>query len=417
MTSTASGRIQRRAIIAVAVTLLALAAALLLSRPGAPPEETGGAGGKPSTGAMAGMNMGGDGSVRLSADQLRHFGVTFGIVEAGTLAPTVRATGIVAFDETRLVQVTSKVGGYVERLFVDFTGQPVRPGQPLYALYSPELVAAQEDLLLASRLGQGKKPLAVPGIPGDDVNLLKAARQRLRFWDVSDEQVDEILRLGEVGRTVTFSSPVAGVVIDKAIQRGQAVEAGRTLYTIANLSQVWVEAELRERDAGLVAAGSPATVELSSFPGRPIESRVEYVYPTLQREARTLKARITIPNPGGRIKPGMYATVRLTGPERRALTVPSDAVIRTGDRALVFVDLGGGRLHPREIEAGPVTGGLTEVLAGLEPGQRVVTSAQYLFESESNLGEVMRAMMGQLGAGDMGGMDMGDTTGMPGMKE
>jgi membrane fusion protein, copper/silver efflux system len=418
MTSLASTRMRRRAILAVTLALLGLALVLLLSRRDSPAGDTESGRGPAPTGGMAGMDTGGDGSVRLTADQLHQFGVTFGTVEAGTLAPAVRAPGIVAFDETRLVQVTPKVGGYVEQLFVDFTGQPVRVGEALYALYSPELVAAQEELLLAARLGQGKRPFAVPGIPSGDVDLLKAARQRLRRWDVSEAQIDEILRRGEVQRTVTFSSPVAGVVIQKAVQRGQAVEAGRTLYTIADLSEVWIEAELREADAGLAVEGARASVDLSAFPGRSIEGRVEYVDPTVQPEARTLKARIAIRNPGGRSKPGMYVTVRLTGSERRALTVPNEAVVRTGERAVVFVDLGGGRLRPQEVEAGRVAGGRTEVLAGLEPGQRVVTSAQYLLESESNLGEVMSAMIGQIGTADMGGMDMGDTTaGMSGMKE
>jgi RND family efflux transporter MFP subunit len=183
------------------------------------------------------------------------------------------------------------------------------------------------------------------------------------------------------------------------------VQPGQELYTIADLSEVWVEAELREADAGAVREGTTAMVDLAAFPGRPIPGRVEYVYPTLETEARTLKARIAIPNPDGRIKPGMYATVRLSTPSRTTLTVPTAAVINTGERSMVFVDMGGGQLMPQEVETGRAAGDFTEILAGVEPGQRVVTSAQFILDSESNLAEVMKSMVGM--GGDMSDMDMG----------
>jgi membrane fusion protein, copper/silver efflux system len=176
------------------------------------------------------------------------------------------------------------------------------------------------------------------------------------------------------------------------------------LYTIADLSEVWVEAELREADAATIPVGAQATVEFAALPGRPFPGTVEYVYPTLEPEARTLKARISVPNPGASLKPGMYATVRLSAPERPALTVPSSAVVDTGARQIVFVDIGGGELSPVDVEIGRTSGDYTEVLSGLEPGQRVVTSAQFLLDSESNLGEVMKSMIGT--GGDMGSMDM-----------
>ena len=360
---------------------------------------------------MEGMAMPGDGSVRLTAGQLRQFGVTFGSAEERTLEQAVRTVGIVSFDETRLAQVSPKVSGFVERLYVDFTGQPVRRGQPLLELYSPELVAAQEELLLAGRLQRDMGAGDVPGVPAGSTDLVASAKRRLRLWDISEAQIEQILRTGEVQRALTLESPASGVVVDKNVEEGQAVEAGQTLYRIADLSEVWVEAELREADAGAVRVGTPATVELAAFPGRGVEGTVEYVYPTLQQEARTLKARVAVPNPGGRIKPGMYATVRFATPTRKALSVPTSAVVRTGERAIVFVDMGGGRLMPHGVELGQATEAYTEVLAGVEPGQRVVTSAQFLLESESNLGEVLKAMMGQMGMSDMGSME-----GMEGME-
>lgn len=355
---------------------------------------------------MSGMAMGGDGSIRLTPGQIRTFGVTFGTVEQRVLTDEVRTVGIVNFDETRMSGVTPKFGGYIERLHVDFTGQPVRRGQPLVDIYSPELVAAQEELLLAARLEEDLGRTTVPGVPRRSTNLLAAARQRLRAWDISDAQIERILRTGRAQRALTLYAPVSGIVVEKNIMAGQAVQPGQPLYTIADLSEVWVEAELREADAGLVTEGDAATVELSAFPGRPLQGRVEYIYPTLQQQARTLKARIAIANPDGRLKPGMFATVRLRAPGRTALTVPTSAVLNTGERRVVFVDMGAGRIMPHEIETGRVAGEYTEVLAGLEPGQRVVSSAQYMLDSESNLAEVMRSMIGVMDMSDMQGMDM-----------
>ncbi|HYR10178.1 MAG TPA: efflux RND transporter periplasmic adaptor subunit [Longimicrobium sp.] len=394
------------------VIVLALLAAALFATGGDEEEPRGQARAGETTAmdGMAGMDMPSDGSVRLTAAQIQEFGITFGFAEQRTLEDEVRTVGTVAFDETRVVQVAPKFSGFVERLYVDFTGRPVRRGEPLLEIYSPELVAAQEELLLAARLQRTLGESTVPGAGGGSPDLVAAAERRLRLWDISAAQIEQIQRTGRVRRTLTLYSPASGVVVEKPVVQGQAVQAGQTLYTIADLSQVWVEAELREADAGAVAEGTPATVELAAFPGRPLAGTVEYVYPTLQPEAHALKARITIANPGGRLKPGMYATVRLSAPLRTALTVPSSAVVRTGERTLVFVDLGGGRLAPQEVETGRAAGEHTEILAGVEPGQRVVTSAQFLLDSESNLAETMRSMIGMGGAGQMEDME-----GMEGM--
>ncbi len=375
---------------------------------------------------MAGMSRGG--TVSLSADQIRSFGVTFGTVELRELEPTIRGTAVVALDESRVAQVTTKVSGFVERLYVDFTGQPVRRGQALYALYSPELVAAQEELLVAARLPVGSGTTAVPGLPSAEADLLAAAERRLRLWDVSEGQIAELRRRGVAERTLTFYSPVVGVVLEKQVVEGQAVETGEPLYTIADLTTVWVEVDLREGDAGAVATGARAEVEFGAYPGQPLSGRVTFIAPTLERESRALRARIEVPNTDGRLRPGMYGTARIHMPGRRTLTVPASAVVRTGERSLVFVDLLGGRLAARDVETGRTAGGFTEVLAGLEAGQRVVTSAQFLLESESNLRDIMRSMIGQTGSAEMEGMegmDMGadsgakakgaDTHGMPGM--
>lgn len=361
---------------------------------------------------MAGMSTNADGSVSLTADQIRTFGITFGTADVRPLRSEVRAAGSVTADETRVVQVAPRVGGFVERLYVNVTGQPVRRGQPLLELYSPDLVAAQQELLLAGQLQRDIGRSAVPGVPGNSTDLVAAARRRLQLWDISEGQIDEVLRTGQVQRTLTLFAPASGVVVEKNVLRGQATMPGQTLYTIADLGDVWVDVQLREADAAAVRTGSGADIEVTGLPGRTFKGRVAYVYPTLDSTSRTLRARVVVTNTGGVLKPGMYATVRLSTPSRSALTVPSAAVLRTGERNVVFMDMGNGELMPMDVELGRTAGDYTEILAGLEPGQRVVTSAQFLLDSESNLGEVMKAMVGQMGSGDkanmkdMPGMDM-----------
>lgn len=374
-------------------------------RPVAPAAANAGHAGMPG---MGGMDMSGDGTVTLTAAQVQQFGITFGTVEERTLESAVRTTGVVTVDETRVARVTPKVSGFVERVYADFTGQPVRRGQALVELYSPDLLAAQEELLLAARLDRATGDGSVPGMAGGDV--LGAARRRLRLFDVPDAQIDEVLRTGRARRTVTLVASASGVVTEKLVVQGQAVGAGAPLYTIADLSRVWIDAEVRETDAGMLKSGMGADIELAGQAGRAVKGRVEFVYPTVDAATRTVRARIAVANSGGALRPGAYATVRLSAPSRRALTVPASAIINTGERSLVFVDMGGGKLMPHDVETGRAAGEWVEVLAGVEPGQRVVTSAQYLLESESNLADVMRAMMGQTGSGDMA-----DMPGMPGM--
>ena len=350
---------------------------------------------------MAGMNMNDNGSVKLTAQQVAQFGVTFGVVEQHTLTDETRATGVVTFDETKLAQVAPKIGGFVERLYVDATGQPVRRGQPLLDLYSPDLLAAQQELLTARQLQRDIGRNAVPGVPGNTADLLEGAKRRLRLWDISDAQIEDVLRTGQVKHALTLFAPASGVVIEKKVVQGQSIAPGEQLYTIGDLSDIWVDVQLREADVASVRLGSSADVELTGLPGRLVKGRVAYVYPVIDSAARTVRARVVVANSSGLLKPGMYATVRLRTPSRSALTVPSSAVLRTGDRNVIFVDMGNGELMPHDVELGRMAGDYTEVLAGVEPGQRVVTSAQFLLDSESNLGEVMKSMISQMSSGDL----------------
>jgi Cu(I)/Ag(I) efflux system membrane fusion protein len=408
-----------------ALALLGIVWAVVASRD-EPKTSSSAARGMESMEGMAGMKMTEGGSVVLTSAQIRQFGITFGIVAVRVLTSEVRTTGVVTFDETKIVQVAPKFGGFVERLYVDFTGQPVTRGQSLLEIYSPELVAAQQELLVAAELQRdiGRSP--VPGVPAGSTNLVEAAKRRLRLWDISEGQIEAVLRSGRVRRTMTLYAPASGVVVEKKVVRGQATTAGEQLYTIADLTDLWIDVQLREADAAAVQIGSGADVEFAGLPGRTFKGRVEFVYPTVAQEARTVRARVAVTNSDGVLKPGMYATVRVMTPARSALTVPNAAVIRTGERNIVFVDMGGGELMPHEVQLGPTVGEYTEVLAGVDAGQRVVTSAQFLLDSESNLAEVMRSMMGQTGSGemkDMPGMQMpgmddkgASMKGMPGMK-
>jgi membrane fusion protein, copper/silver efflux system len=400
---------KRLAIAIAVIVVLGGVTWILVPRHQAGPAHTSSSNGMTVMSGMPGMgasNSSNDsnGLVTLTASQIDQFGVTFGTAAVRPLTSEVRTAGVVTFDETKMAQIAPKFGGYVDRLYVNSTGQQVRRGQPVLDIYSPELVAAQQELLLAGQLDRSIGRSSVPGVTAGGTNLVDASRRRLQQWDISDAQIDQILSTGRVRRTLTLYAPVSGIVIDKKVLQGQAVAPGEELYTIANLADVWVDAELREVDAASVRVGSATKIEFTGLPGHTYTGRVAYVYPTLQPEARTIKARIVVPNPDGMVKPGMYATVRLSTPSRSALTVPSSAILQTGDRNIVFVDMGNGestrRLMPHDVVLGSVAGTYTEIISGLEPGQRVVTSAQFLLDSESNLGEVMKSMISTMGSGD-----------------
>lgn len=385
---------------------------------GMPGMETGQAGGED----MAGTAM--DGTIRLTASEIGTFGITFGMAEVRPLSRTIRVAGSVEFDETRVVRVAPKFAGWADRLFADFAGRMVREREPLLEVYAPELVTAQEELLLAARMASELEESPVGSASAGAGALLEAARRRLAYWDISPEQIDGVLESGEVRRTLTLRAPRSGVVTEKHVVEGQAFQAGTTLYAIAGLDEVWIDVEVFETDAGLVAPGMSVDVEVSALPDRVFAGRVDYVYPTLEDRTRSMRARVVLPNPGRVLKPGMYATAHMRVELGETLALPRSAVLRTGERAVAFVDMGGGTLMPHELELGLEGDGFVQVLAGLEAGSRVVTSAQFLLDSESNLAEVIQAMMMQMGSGDMDdmeGMDEMDMDGpgggadMPGM--
>lgn len=327
-----------------------------------------------------------DGAVHLEPEMARSLGVTVIEAELAPLQRTIRTTGNVVYDETHLGTVTPKFAGYVERLYVNFTGQSVRPGQPLLEIYSPELVAAQEELLAAIRMEQQLREVASAAVVDRTAGLVDAARRRLLLWDVSSAQVEQIERNGEVRRTLTLHAPFGGFVVEKMVQTGQAVDAGMPLYRLADLSNVWVEADVYEQDMRFVRLGEMVHVEFAAYPGESQQGRISYIYPDVRSDTRTARVRIELANPGGRIKPGMYATVNLDAPlSERAVLVPRDAVMHSGTHAMVFVEEAPGMYRAREVQVGTEVQGRTQILSGLIAGERVVSRANFLIDSESRL--------------------------------
>ena len=357
---------------------------------------------------MPGMPLSADGSALLSAAAIQQFGITFDTAAVRELHGTLRTVGTVAVNESGIVAVTTKSSGFIERLDAKVTGQRVERGATLAAIYAPDVLVAEEELLVAARLAASTERASTPD-SARSVTLLSAARRRLRLLDVSDAQIDEVLRTQRAQRTTALVAPVSGVLTQRAVSQGQAVQAGMLLFTISDLSKLWIDVRIPAATGAGVRDGMLASYTVTGVPGRTYTGRVAYVYPTVGDQSRTLSARVLVRNDDGALKPGMFATVALASPGRRALTIPRAAVIETGERAVVLVDMGGGRLMPHDVELGATTPDLVEILAGLTAGQRVVTSAQYLLESESNLADVMRSMIG------MGSAAKSADTGMPGM--
>ncbi len=353
---------------------------------------------------MAAMTAGGGDMqpVVLDSEGARRIGVTLAVVERRELSGFVRTVGTVAYDETRLTTVSPKIGGWVEHLYVDFTGAPIRQGEPLMEIYSPALVSAQEELLLAVRLVRD----AGPGRALTNAQeLLRSSRRRLAYWDISEEQIRRIEESGEPSKTLTLMAPASGIVVEKNVVEGDRIMPGMTVYRIADLSRVWIEAEVFEKDLALVRERQRARVSFEAYPGEVFNARVTYVHPTVSVQSRTARVRLELPNPDLSLKPGMYARIELESlPAEPTLVVPRSAVIETGQRTLVFVQGAEGALLPREVQPGRTSGRYMQILSGLEMGERVVSSAAFLVDAESNLG----TMTGDLMVAD-------DTTGLEGM--
>lgn len=390
-----------RMALSAAIVLAALTIAFVMTRD--TPEATATADhnhGAPALGAAAAP-------VSLDAEGARRIGVTFAAVTVGPMDATVRSLGQVAWDETRTTAITLKVEGWVERLHVDFTGQEVRQGQPLLDIYSPMLVTAQEELLLAARLVR-EVANGTDEARRNAEELLASARRRLQYWDIPAADIERIERTGQASRTITLRAASRGVVVEKRVVAGQRIMEGETLYQLADLSRVWVDGQVFEHDLALVRTGQRATVEIQAYPGSQWRGTVTYVYPLLDPATRTARLRIELENPGLRLKPGMFATVHLTGALRGSvLSVPRSAVLATGERSMVFLRTPAGMLEPRQVVTGLTSGDRIEVRSGLAAGDTVVASATFLVDAESNLQAALGSMAG------MPGMDASRSTIIP----
>jgi membrane fusion protein, copper/silver efflux system len=323
------------------------------------------------------------GTVRISPGRLQTLGVRTQAAEMRPAAArAIRATGILQFDERRLATVTTKAPGWIEHLTVAATGDPVRRGQVLAEIYSPDLVASEEEYLIASRMG--------PAVAG-------AAVQRLRALDIPEQEIARLRRTGKSSRRIAVVAPADGVVIDKPVQQGMRVDAGEALYKTADLSDIWLIAQVQEQDLGAVRPGERALAHFVAFPGRTFEGVVDFIYPSLSAETRTARVRVVIPNPDEALRAGMYASVEIkaTAGDEPVLSIPNSAVLDTGTHQVVLVARGEGRFEPRAVRLGVHGDDWVQVLEGVKPGEQVVVGANFLIDAESN----MRAALQGFAAG------------------
>jgi len=339
----------------------------------------------------AGSHAAPEGAVVIDAATVQNIGVRTAPVERRDLSRSVRAVGRVAYDERRVAHVHTKVQGWVEKLFVDFVGQEVERGQPLLEIYSPQLVATQEELLLAARYRSATEASPFEDVRAGGESLFDATKRRLALWDIADRDVERLLETGEVQRTLTLYAPASGYITSLGVRSGMEVEPNANLYTIADLSHVWVLADVYEFELPWLELGQTAEVELSYLPGPPMRGELTYIAPFLDPKTHTAEVRLELDNADGKLKPEMFGNAVISSaPRRQTLSIPSESVIRSGTRTIAIVALGEGKFEPRDIELGLDSGdGWLEVLSGLEEGEDVVVSSQFLIDSESNLREAV----------------------------
>lgn len=319
---------------------------------------------------------------------IQNMGMRTGIVTNGPLRRVIRTVGTIDYNEPALADVTTKFKGWIEKLYVDATGKQVHQGEPLFEIYSPELYSAQTEYLLALRGSPAMDPA------GQNLSL-ESARLKLKFFDISDEQVAELEQTRQPTKTLRVAAPIDGFVTEKRVVEGMMTEAGMKLYRLADLGLVWVYAEVYEQDLPFIQLGQEALVSLSYLPDRQFRGRVTYIYPTVDEKTRTARVRMEFHNPGYLLKPGMFASVQLKAElEPSALLVPDMAILRSGEKNTVFVALDGGKFEPRTVTLGPrAEDDMYQVLSGLNEGERVVTSGQFMLDSESQLREAIQKML------------------------
>ncbi len=371
------------------------------------------------------------GAVVVPAVARQLIGVRSASAAQATLEEQIRTVGRVGYDERKFTQVTLKVSGWVRKVFVDSIGRSVRKGEPLFTIYSPDLLATQDEYLLALKTRSKLVSSPLDEAKANADALVVSARERLRLWDVTDSQIVALEHQGKAEPVLTIYAPSSGIVMKREALPGKYVEPGTTLYEIADISTVWISADIYESEMAAVKINQPARVTFAAYPEETFHGKVSYVYPTMNPETRTAGVRLEFANPGWRLKPGMYGNVTLQTNAVSTLVVPKEAVLNTGLRQLVFMDLGQGRYEPVPVKLGRRGQDDVEVMEGLKEGDRIVTSANFLLDAESKLASAssMQNMMGRVGMGDwqmrgayeakMEGMEemsgMKGMSGMPGM--
>lgn len=347
------------------------------------PGQASNAGSPPTAGAATNVDPRAEVNIDPKRQQL--IGVRTAAVERSTVTPTVRTVGLVRYDERRLAEINLKLEGWIKDLYVDFTGEFITKDQPLFTLYSPELVNTQTEYLLALKTRDQLRASQIADAREYAERLVESARQRLALWDLPPDEMRTLDETRQPRTAVVFRSPVTGYVIEKQALQGAHVMPGQMLYKIANLSTVWVEADIYEQEIPLMRVGQPATVTLDTYPGEQFRGRTTYIYPFVEEKTRTVRVRFEFANARGRLKPGMYANVELQPPTRTGLTVPANALLDSGRDQRVFVSQGDGYFDPRPVKVGRRLGDRVEILEGLKEGEQVATGATFFLDSESQL--------------------------------
>ncbi len=331
--------------------------------------------------AVAGVR----GAIKISPERQQLIGVKFAIAELNDQTRSIRTVGKVTYDETRVAHVHTRIEGWIEQVFVNFTGDVVKKDEPMLTIYSPEMLASQQELLLAARARDlmRNNPLASAARQGE--SLFEAAKRRLELWELSEDQIQGVLETGEPLHSITLHAPTSGFVTERKAFPNQKVTPDSDLYTITDLSRVWIMADVFESDITAIRLGDAAYVSFPSPGTPPMAARVNYIQPQVDPMTRTLKVRLDAPNPGFRMKPDMFVNVEFGVLSPKQITVPADAVLDTGDRQTVFVDLGDGYLEPRPVVVGDRFGDRVAITRGLAAGERVVSSGTFLIDSESQL--------------------------------
>jgi len=333
------------------------------------------------------------GTVMLDPASEQLIGVRYTQVRRTVMKRTLHTVGLIQMDEEKISRVHVKIAGWIDKVYLNYVGKLIQKGQPMFTLYSPDLVSTEQEYLIAHK-GQeylSKAPYA--DVASGANSLLSATRDRLKLWDITDAQIHSLETSGKVERTMTLYSPITGFVMNRTAYEQAYVTPETDLYDIADLSTIWVYVDIYEYEAPFVHIGQPASMQLSYFPGKTYRGRVTYIYPTLDPKTRTIKVRLEFPNPNYALKPDMYADVQLTIDYGSQIVVPSEAVLNSGTRQVVFMAKPGGYFEPREIKVGDQFDGQYAVLAGLQPGEKIVASGNFLIDSESRLGAAMQGMM------------------------